>query len=87
MRILFICSEYEGLIKTGGLADACRGLAQALLAQGHQVTVQSGAGVSASIPDSAYAAVGAVIGNDAAAFGADLAAMRHETMDVRIFRT
>ncbi len=43
-----------------------------LVSQGHQVTVQSGAGVSASIPDSAYAAVGAVIGNDAAAFGADL---------------
>lgn len=39
MRILFICSEYEGLIKTGGLADACRGLAQALTASGHQVTV------------------------------------------------
>ena len=39
MRILFICSEYEGLIKTGGLADACRGLASSLLASGHQVTV------------------------------------------------
>jgi len=39
VRILFICSEYEGLIKTGGLADACRGLAQSLVAQGHQVTV------------------------------------------------
>lgn len=39
MRILFICSEYEGLVKTGGLADACRGLAQSLVAQGHQVTV------------------------------------------------
>lgn len=39
MHIVFICSEYEGLIKTGGLADACRGLAQALLADGHQVTV------------------------------------------------
>ncbi|MDX3774243.1 glycogen/starch synthase [Chromatiaceae bacterium AAb-1] len=39
MRILFLCSEYEGLIKTGGLADACRGLATALVAAGHQVTV------------------------------------------------
>ncbi|MDP5143389.1 glycogen/starch synthase [Rheinheimera baltica] len=39
MRILFICSEYEGLIKTGGLADACKGLAQSLVAAGHQVTV------------------------------------------------
>nr|AEO27397.1 NAD(P)+ transhydrogenase alpha subunit [Pseudomonas sp. 19-rlim] len=43
-----------------------------LIGQGHQVTVQSGAGVSASIPDSAYEAVGATIGNDAAAFAADL---------------
>ncbi len=39
MQILFICSEYEGLIKTGGLADACRGLAHALTDAGHQVTV------------------------------------------------
>jgi starch synthase len=39
VQILFICSEYEGLIKTGGLADACRGLAQTLVAEGHQVTV------------------------------------------------
>lgn len=39
MRIVFLCSEYEGLLKTGGLADATRGLAQALKAQGHQITV------------------------------------------------
>lgn len=39
LRILFICSEYEGLIKTGGLADACRGLASSLVASGHQVSV------------------------------------------------
>lgn len=39
MRILFLCSEYEGLIKTGGLADAARGLAKALVDAGHQVTV------------------------------------------------
>ncbi|MDO9625930.1 MAG: Re/Si-specific NAD(P)(+) transhydrogenase subunit alpha [Pseudomonas sp.] len=43
-----------------------------LIGQGHRVTVQSGAGVSASIPDSAYEAVGAAIGSDAAAFAADL---------------
>jgi len=43
-----------------------------LIAQGHQVTVQSGAGVSASVPDSAYQAVGASIGDAAAALGADL---------------
>lgn len=39
MHIVFLCSEYEGLLKTGGLADATRGLAQALKAQGHQITV------------------------------------------------
>jgi starch synthase len=39
MQIVFLCSEYEGLLKTGGLADATRGLAQALKAQGHQITV------------------------------------------------
>ncbi|WP_339080551.1 Re/Si-specific NAD(P)(+) transhydrogenase subunit alpha [Pseudomonas sp. TMP9] len=43
-----------------------------LIGQGHQVTVQSGAGVSASIPDSAYEAAGAAIGSDTAAFAADL---------------
>lgn len=39
MRVLLLCSEYEGLIKTGGLADACRGIAQGLVEAGHQVTV------------------------------------------------
>ena len=43
-----------------------------LVGQGHQVTVQAGAGISASIPDSAFEAAGATIGNDSAAFGADL---------------
>lgn len=43
-----------------------------LVGQGHQVTVQAGAGISASIPDSAYEAAGATIGNDSAALGADL---------------
>ncbi|MCW8279230.1 Re/Si-specific NAD(P)(+) transhydrogenase subunit alpha [Pseudomonas sp. PCH199] len=43
-----------------------------LIGQGHRVTVQTGAGVSASIPDNAYIAVGAAIGNEATAFGADL---------------
>src|SRR5690606_11541182 len=37
-----------------------------------QVTLQSGAGVTASLPDSAYEAVGAKIGSAADAFGADL---------------
>lgn len=39
MRILLLCSEFEGLIKTGGLADACKGIASNLQAAGHQVTV------------------------------------------------
>ncbi|WP_333608579.1 glycogen synthase [Arsukibacterium sp.] len=39
MRILFLCSEFEGLIKTGGLADACRGLAASLQQAGHQLTI------------------------------------------------
>lgn len=42
-----------------------------LIGQGHQVIVQSGAGVNASQPDSAYEAAGATIGS-AEAFGADL---------------
>ncbi|GAB7547858.1 Re/Si-specific NAD(P)(+) transhydrogenase subunit alpha [Cupriavidus sp. 8B] len=42
------------------------------VAQGHQVTVQAGAGVRASVPDGAYEAVGARIGTAADALGADL---------------
>ncbi|MHB0817972.1 Re/Si-specific NAD(P)(+) transhydrogenase subunit alpha [Stutzerimonas stutzeri] len=41
-----------------------------LIGQGHQVTVQSGAGVQASVPDSAYEAAGASIGDAAATFAA-----------------
>ncbi len=43
-----------------------------LIGQGHQVTVQSNAGLNASLPDSAYEAVGALIGDAGAAFGADI---------------
>ncbi|WP_434457391.1 Re/Si-specific NAD(P)(+) transhydrogenase subunit alpha [Stutzerimonas urumqiensis] len=43
-----------------------------LIGQGHQVTVQRGAGISASVPDSAFEAVGASLGDAAAAFGADI---------------
>ena len=43
-----------------------------LVTQGHQVTVQRGAGVNASILDSAYEAAGASIGSAADAFGAEL---------------
>nr|WP_275590685.1 Re/Si-specific NAD(P)(+) transhydrogenase subunit alpha [Pseudomonas sp. DP-17] len=43
-----------------------------LIGQGHQVVIQSGAGVSASQPDAAYEAVGAKIGTAADAFGSEL---------------
>lgn len=43
-----------------------------LVAQGHRVTVQSGAGVLASVTDSAYEAAGATIASAADAFGAEL---------------
>ncbi len=43
-----------------------------LIGQGHQVTVQSGAGIAASITDAAYTAAGAGIGDAAAAFGSEL---------------
>lgn len=39
MRLAFVCSEFEGLVKTGGLADATRGLAKALQQAGHQVEI------------------------------------------------
>ncbi|MEY3899376.1 MAG: hypothetical protein RI962_531, partial [Pseudomonadota bacterium] len=43
-----------------------------LIAAGHKVVVQSGAGVPASLPDDAFAAVGAEIGAAADAFGCDI---------------
>lgn len=46
--------------------------AKKLVAQGHTVRVQSGAGVAASAPDTAYEAVGAQITDAAGALGADL---------------
>ncbi|MBL0918932.1 MAG: Re/Si-specific NAD(P)(+) transhydrogenase subunit alpha [Hydrogenophaga sp.] len=46
--------------------------AKKLVAQGHTVCVQSGAGVAASAPDTAYEAVGARITDAAGALGADL---------------
>jgi starch synthase len=39
MRVLFLCSEFEGVIKTGGLADASRGLATEMQKLGHEVKV------------------------------------------------
>jgi NAD(P) transhydrogenase subunit alpha len=43
-----------------------------LVAQGHEVLVQSGAGVAASITDAAYEAAGAKVVERSAAFGAEL---------------
>lgn len=43
-----------------------------LIGLGHQITVQSGAGIAASIPDSAFSAAGAKIGDAATALGAEL---------------
>ena len=46
--------------------------AKKIIAQGHQVHIQSGAGLSASVTDTAYEAVGAQITNAASALGAEL---------------
>jgi NAD(P) transhydrogenase subunit alpha len=46
--------------------------AKKLKAQGHTVLIQSGAGVAASVPDEAYAAVGAEIGDAATAYACDI---------------
>ncbi|MFN3377514.1 MAG: hypothetical protein ACK40S_13320, partial [Burkholderiaceae bacterium] len=43
-----------------------------LKALGHQVCIESGAGVAASVPDAAYEAVGGEITDAAGAWGADL---------------
>ncbi|MFQ3229287.1 glycogen synthase [Reinekea sp.] len=39
LKILFIASEVEGLVKTGGLADVAYALPKALLAAGHDVRI------------------------------------------------
>ncbi|MGO4396119.1 NAD(P)(+) transhydrogenase (Re/Si-specific) subunit alpha, partial [Variovorax sp. M-6] len=46
--------------------------AKKLVAQGHVVRVQSGAGVAASVTDAAYQAAGAEIADAAGAFGAEI---------------
>ncbi|MBI5333586.1 MAG: Re/Si-specific NAD(P)(+) transhydrogenase subunit alpha [Burkholderiales bacterium] len=46
--------------------------AKKYVAQGHTVRVESGAGVTASVPDAAFAAVGAEIVDTASAFACDL---------------
>jgi H+-translocating NAD(P) transhydrogenase subunit alpha len=47
------------------------------VSQGHRVTVQSGAGAAASLPDEAYQAVGAELVEAKTAFGADLVLKVH----------
>ena len=42
------------------------------LAAKHQIIVQAGAGITASVTDEAYAAAGATIGTAADAYGADV---------------
>jgi len=46
--------------------------AKKLISQGHNVRVQSGAGVAASVPDDAYTAVGAEVVDAAAAWAVDV---------------
>ena len=46
--------------------------AKKLIAQGHKVRMQSGAGISASVPDDAYAAVGVELVDATTAWGSDL---------------
>ena len=46
--------------------------AKKLVAQGHVIRVQAGAGVAASVTDAAYEAAGAEITDQAGAFGADI---------------
>ena len=46
--------------------------AKKIIAQGHQVLIQSGAGVAASVTDAAYEAVGAQITDAAGALGSEL---------------
>ncbi|MES2076523.1 MAG: Re/Si-specific NAD(P)(+) transhydrogenase subunit alpha [Pseudomonadota bacterium] len=58
------------------------------LAAKHQIIVQSGAGLTASVTDEAYAAAGAQIGTAAQAFGADVVLkVRAPNVDERLLMT
>jgi NAD(P) transhydrogenase subunit alpha len=46
--------------------------AKKFIAQGHSVSIESGAGLAASVPDAAYSAVGAQITDAAGAYAADI---------------
>jgi len=59
--------------QTGETRDAATpGTIKKLIGQGHKFTVQSGAGINASVFDSAYEAAGVTIGSANDAFGAEL---------------
>ncbi len=58
------------------------------IAAGHSVVIETNAGVAASVPDSAYQAVGATIGNAADAFGCEMvlkvrAPLDHELSQIK----
>jgi NAD(P) transhydrogenase subunit alpha len=57
-----------------------------LVAQGHSVIVQSGAGVAASVPDEAYKAVGADISDVDGAFGCELVLKVRSPVDDEVAR-
>ncbi|MBG9389207.1 Re/Si-specific NAD(P)(+) transhydrogenase subunit alpha [Caenimonas aquaedulcis] len=60
--------------------------AKKLIAQGHTLHVQSGAGVSASVTDEAYQAAGAQITDAAGAFGCDLVLKVRSPFDNEVAR-
>jgi NAD(P) transhydrogenase subunit alpha len=68
MRIAIPAETRPGETRVAATPETVR----KLVAAKHQVIVQSGAGIAASIPDDAYAAAGATIGSAADAFGAEL---------------
>ncbi|MNC08749.1 NAD(P) transhydrogenase subunit alpha part 1 [compost metagenome] len=68
MHIGIPCETHPGETRVAATPETVK----KLVAQGHQVVVQSGAGLAACIPDDAYVAAGAHLGDAAAALGAAL---------------
>ena len=62
MKVAVLRERAEGETRVALTADVAQRLAKA----GHEVTVESGAGVRASVPDAAYEKAGARIAADAA---------------------
>ena len=67
MRIGVPAESRPGETRVAATAETVKKLAAA----GHQIVVQAGAGLTASLTDDAYAAAGASIGSAADALGAD----------------